>query len=513
MNRKKFNKFILPALLVAIATAVSFTFSNVSQASNSKSDNDDNTFIVGFDAEFPPYGYKDDNGEYVGFDLDLAQEVCNRRGWTLVKQPIDWDSKDMELNSGSIDCIWNGFTMNGREDDYTWSSAYVDNSQVVVVPTNSDIKELKDLAGKVVIVQADSSALAAFTGDDATDENKELCASFSELQQVSDYNSAFMSLESGSADAVVLDYGVANYQLKNRGDKFRLLEEKVSSEQYGIGFKKGNTKLRDEVQETLNEMLADGTFDKISEDWDLSDSVCLGQEGADAVMQAENDAASSGSSSSSFGYIIIELLKGLLNTLAIFFLTLIFSLPLGLLVCAMRMAKNPILHWIARVYISILRGTPLMLQLLVVFFGPYYLFGVSLSNSFRFTAVIIGFVINYAAYFAEIFRAGIEGVPSGQWEAADVLGYSKSQTFFKIIFPQMVKRTLPPVTNEVITLVKDTSLAFALAYTEMFTIAKQVAAANSNIIPLFVAGIFYYIFNFVVEFVMGKIEKKMNYFE
>lgn len=296
MNRKKFNKFILPALLVAIATAVSFTFSNVSQASNSKSDNDDNTFIVGFDAEFPPYGYKDDNGEYVGFDFDLAQEVCNRRGWTLVKQPIDWDSKDMELNSGSIDCIWNGFTMNGREDDYTWSSAYVDNSQVVVVPTNSDIKELKDLAGKVVIVQADSSALAAFTGDDATDENKELCASFSELQQVSDYNSAFMSLESGSADAVVLDYGVANYQLKNRGDKFRLLEEKVSSEQYGIGFKKGNTKLRDEVQETLNEMLADGTFDKIAEDWDLSDSVCLGQEGADAVMQAENDAASSGSS-------------------------------------------------------------------------------------------------------------------------------------------------------------------------------------------------------------------------
>ena len=169
----------------------------------------DGTFTVGFDAEFPPYGYKDESGEYVGFDLDLAQEVCNRNGWTLVKQPIDWDSKDMELNSGTISCIWNGFTMDGREDEYTWSSAYVDNSQVVVVRADSGITKLSDLAGKVVVVQADSSALAAFTGEDAEEANRALAASFQSLQQVSDYNSAFMNLESGSVDAVCMDIGVA----------------------------------------------------------------------------------------------------------------------------------------------------------------------------------------------------------------------------------------------------------------------------------------------------------------
>ncbi|MCI6020386.1 MAG: amino acid ABC transporter permease, partial [[Bacteroides] pectinophilus] len=167
----------------------------------------------------------------------------------------------------------------------------------------------------------------------------------------------------------------------------------------------------------------------------------------------------------------------------------------------------------SKIYISIMRGTPLMLQLLVVFFGPYYLFGVSLSYSYRFYAVIIGFSLNYAAYFAEIYRAGIEAVPAGQREAASVLGYTNIQTFTRIVFPQMVKRVLPPVTNEVITLVKDTSLAFALAYTEMFTLAKQVAAAQASIMPLFVAGLFYYIFNFVVAWFMEKLELKLGYYK
>ena len=199
-------------------------------------------------------------------------------------------------------------------------------------------------------------------------------------------------------------------------------------------------------------------------------------------------------------------------TLLIFVLTLLFSMPLGLLICFIRRSHCGILQWLAKIYISIMRGTPLMLQLLVVFFGPYYLFGVSLSYSYRFYAVIIGFSLNYAAYFAEIYRSGIESIPVGQYEAADVLGYSKLQTFWKIIFPQMVKRVMPPVTNEIITLVKDTSLAFALAYTEMFTLAKQVAAAEANIMPLVIAGIFYYIFNFLVAWGMEQIEKKMQYY-
>ena len=480
---------------------------------------DDNTFVVGFDAEFPPYGYKNDDGEYVGFDLDLAQEVCDRNGWILKKQPIEWNSKDMELNSGSISCIWNGFTMNGREDAYTWTTPYVDNSQVVVVRKDSGITQLSDLSGKVVAVQADSSALAALTGEDASEENLALAETFKDLQQVGDYNSAFMNLESGAVNAICMDIGVANYEIASRGDKFVMLEDRLSSEEYGIGFKLGNTELRDKVQATLLDMLADGTFEEIAEKWGLEESICLSpddqvQDGN--VAATATDSTSTGKKNTSFWdkfcSITKQLAEGLLASLVIFFLTLLFSLPLGLLVAAGRMCKIAPIRWLVKFYISIARGTPLMLQLLVVFYGPYYLFGATLTTSYRFQAVIIGFALNYAAYFAEIYRSGIQAVPQGQHEAAKILGYSKIQTFFKIVFPQMAKNILPSVTNEVITLVKDTSLAFAISYTEMFTLAKQVAAAQTTIMPLFIAGVFYYIFNFVVAFVMEKIEKRMNYY-
>ena len=488
---------------------------------NAKKEEEGRTFKVGFDAEFPPYGYKDESGEYVGFDLDLAAEVAERNGWTLVKQPIDWDSKDEELNTGMIDCIWNGFTINGREDSYTWSVPYVDNSQVVIVNTDSEITTLEDLKGHVVVVQNDSSALAAFTGEDATEENLALAEEFEELQRVGDYNSAFMNLEAGMVDAICMDIGVAKYQLDNRGDMFRMLEEQVSSEQYGIGFKLGNTQLRDEVQSTLKEMYEDGTFEKIVKKWKLEDCACLGDY-MDDIQEIKDDAEQIteemevDNEEENMAVVLLgyakQLSSGIVASLKIFFLTLLFSMPLGLVIMFIRKSRFKILQWVAKIYISIMRGTPLMLQLLVVFFGPHYVFGMSMSTDYRFYAVIIGFSINYAAYFAEIFRAGIEGVPVGQTEAAKVLGYSKTQIFGRIVFPQMIKRVMPPVTNEIITLVKDTSLAFAIAYTEMFTIAKQTAAASSSIMPIFVAGVFYYIFNFVVAFVMSKIEKKLSYF-
>lgn len=231
------------------------------------------TFTVGFDASFPPYGYRDDNGEYVGFDLDLAAEVCERNGWKLVKQPIDWNSKDFELESGTIDCIWNGFTMNGRESEYAFSEPYVDNSQVFVVAADSGIKTHADLAGKIVGVQAASSALSALESEDCA----ELKASFADLQQFPEYDTAFLNLESGSISAVAMDIGVADYQIANRGDKFVKLEEPLSTEQYAVGFKLGNEGLRDKVQATLDEMAEDGTFDKIAEEWGLSDMACLGK--------------------------------------------------------------------------------------------------------------------------------------------------------------------------------------------------------------------------------------------
>ena len=211
--------------------------------------------------------------------------------------------------------------------------------------------------------------------------------------------------------------------------------------------------------------------------------------------------------------ILMQLAGGMGTSIQIFAVTLVFSLPLGLFVALGRMSRNKILQAVIKVYISVMRGTPLMLQLLVVYFGPYYVFRQNISTEYRFYATIIGFSINYAAYFAEIYRSGIQSIPVGQREAAKVLGYSRVQTFWKIIFPQMVKRVLPPVTNEVITLVKDTSLAFVLAYAEMFTIAKQIAAAQTTIVPWFVAGLFYYIFNLIVAVGMEYLEKRLSYYQ
>lgn len=215
----------------------------------------------------------------------------------------------------------------------------------------------------------------------------------------------------------------------------------------------------------------------------------------------------------SFSVMLQQLGSGMLKSMEIFVLTLIFSLPLGLLISFGRMSKNALVRTVMKLYISIMRGTPLMLQLLVVYFGPYYLFRMRIGGSYRFAAIIVGFSLNYAAYFAEIYRSGIESMPVGQYEAAQVLGYNKVQCFFRIIFPQVVKRILPSVTNEVITLVKDTSLSFSLAYAEMFTIAKQIAAAETSFMPFIAAALFYYIFNLIVATVMELVEKRLSYYQ
>ena len=209
---------------------------------------------------------------------------------------------------------------------------------------------------------------------------------------------------------------------------------------------------------------------------------------------------------------LMKLAEGMATSCWIFGITLLFSLPLGMVIAFGRMSKKRIVQGITKIYISIMRGTPLMLQLMVVYFGPYYLFGIKISPFYRTIAVVIGFVLNYAAYFAEIYRSGIESMPVGQYEAAEILGYSKSQTFLHIILPQVIKRILPSVTNEVITLVKDTSLAFVIAVSEMFTIAKALASSQTSMVPYVAAGIFYYVFNFLVAWIMEKIEKHLSYY-
>lgn len=260
------------ALLVGCGKTADDASATTSDADAAATTTERTTFVVGFDAEYPPYGYMDDNGEYTGFDLELAQAVCDMEGWELTKTPIDWDSKDMELNSGSIDCIWNGFTMNGREDAYTWSDPYCDNSQVIVVAKDSGINTLEDLAGKTVGVQAASAALDVLSDEE---QQKALADTFGTLQQFSDYNSAFSELLAGSLDAIAIDIGVANYQIESRGEGYVILPETLNSEQYGVGFKLGNEELRDIVNADLKKLAEDGTVAELAEKYGISDLICL----------------------------------------------------------------------------------------------------------------------------------------------------------------------------------------------------------------------------------------------
>ena len=229
------------------------------------------TFTVGFDQEFPPMGFVGDDGEYTGFDLEVAKEVAERLGLEFVPQPVDWAAKDMELESGNIDCIWNGFTMTGREDDYTWSEAYMANQQVFVVTAESGIKTLADLAGKVVEVQAESSAEAALKDD------PDLTGTFGTLQTTPDYNTAFMDLQMGAVDAIAMDEVVARFQNEQRQVDFIVLDETLAAENYAVGFKKGNDTLKDQVQEQLEALAADGTLAKISEKWFDKDITTIGK--------------------------------------------------------------------------------------------------------------------------------------------------------------------------------------------------------------------------------------------
>lgn len=249
---------------------------NISKKDGKESESveDKKTFTVGFDAEYPPYGYMDsDTGEYTGFDLELAQAVCDMEGWELVKTPIEWASKDAELNNGNIDCIWNGFTINGKEDKYEWSDPYVNNQQVVVVAKDSGITKLADLKDKYVAAQSASAALQLL--QKGGDQEK-LGKTFKEIQEFPDYNTAFSELEAGTVDAVAMDVGVAKYQVNNRNNNYVILDENLNSEQYGIGFKKGNTELRDKVNADLKKLYDEGKVDELAKKYGIEDMICLG---------------------------------------------------------------------------------------------------------------------------------------------------------------------------------------------------------------------------------------------
>ena len=265
MKKLKVMAAAVCALALAACMLVGCSSNN---ASNDKKDaaatsSDKTTLIVGFDQSYPPYGFVGNDGNFTGFDLDLAAEVASRNGWDIQLEPIDWDAKDTLLNSGAITCIWNGFTMEGRENDYTFSDPYMLNAQVVVVKKGSGIESLADLAGKNVITQTDSAAYDVLAGDEAT--KADLKATFASLETIGDYNTAFMQLESGAVDAVACDLSIAQYQMSAKPDAYVQLPEDLSSEHYAVGVKKGDTELADAITKTLKEMNGDGTIEKLCE--------------------------------------------------------------------------------------------------------------------------------------------------------------------------------------------------------------------------------------------------------
>ena len=470
-------------------------------------------FVVGFDADFPPYGYKEGSA-YKGFDLDLAREVCARKKWSFVARPINWDAKDMELSSGSIDCIWNGFTIQGREADYTWSAAYIDNSQVVLVRADSPIRSLADLKGLTVAAQTGTPVEKALSGKTPSKQSvAALGQTFRKLVVSPNYNQAVQELGMGAVDAVAMDVGVAKKKMRDLPGRFRMLDEVVMTESYGIGFRKGEKALRDAVEAELCALADDGTMTALARTYGIEEAALLLTNPSRSLAHADETAgAAEGSSRLDIVQMLADLLRGLLVSVEIFFLTLLLALPFGFVLALARISRCRLLSGAIQLFVSVMRGTPLMLQILFVYFAPNILFGMSLEGYPRLLATVLAFSLNYAAYFGEIYRGGILSIDNGQREAATALGLTRAQTFMRIILPQTVKRVLPAVGNEVITLVKDTSLAFTISVLEMFTIAKQLAAANTTVLPLVAAGVFYYAFNYLVAFTLTRIEKRFAYY-
>lgn len=265
MNKKILTLLAILIIFLSISTASAGFFDfldDINTKHNNNVTNDEKTFVMGVNLGFPPFEYKTDNGSYAGFDIDLAREVCNRNNWTLVVQPIiNWDYKEAELNSGEVDCIWSAFTINNRENDYTWTKPYFNNTQVFVVKSDSDISSISDLNGKTIEIQVESSGLDALKG-----QNKTIGDSL-KVVEAHDYNTAFMDLDTGACDAVLVDFELANNRMAKSPNHFKILNESLCNEKYGVGFKQGNTQLKDQVQNTLDEMFKDGTVDRIAQNY------------------------------------------------------------------------------------------------------------------------------------------------------------------------------------------------------------------------------------------------------
>lgn len=458
----------------------------------------ENEIIVGVDVNVPPMGFMSESGEIIGVDIDLAKELFKNMNKPVKFQPIDWDAKELELETGNIDVIWNGLSRTPeRENSMSLTRPYMKNRQVVIVKNGSSINKVDELQNKNVCVQKGSTGLDAL-------KKHEISKRLGGVTELENMTSCMNEVKSGISDATIVDEVVARYYLskENLKDEFKVLDEEISSEYYVVAVKKGNDSLKKQIEEGLNFLNKSGRASEVSQKW-FSKNIFFWEQ-----PKAENISADA----QNLGQLLF-LLRGLAVTLRLFFIVILVSIPCGFMLCVIKNLKNKFLNFLINTYINLMRGTPLLLQLFFLFYGlPYIpIIGSYFTLRDRFLAASVAFILNYTAYFAEIFRGGFLSIDRGQIEAARVLGISRVQTFYRVLIPQLLKVTLPTICNEAITLVKDTSLVYALRIQDILSNAKSMVNATANVSAYVLSAAIYLLICYLLIKIFRRFEKRLSF--
>ncbi len=494
---KKFVAFILSCFFL-------FSFLIICSARGKDEKKIRKNFVIGFDVNVMPMGYLNKKGDPDGVDIELARAVFLNSPYLqkyfkdVVFQPINWDAKEMELNSGKIDCIWNGLSFTWQRDEQMeLSKSYIENSQIFVTLKNSDIKDLREAKGKTICTQKGSTGFDAIKNSNIFSEKE-----IENVVQLENMVDCLNEVLVGHSFGAVLDEVVFKYFVKEKGleGKFKILKEPLSKEDYVIAFRKGDTKLKEEVEKGLLKLIKTKKAEEISKKWF----------GENIIDLKEVEGKQKNNVKKSDFLFFSELFKGLLVSLKLFFLCILFSIPLGLLICFLRVKEIKILNILIDSYTLLMRGTPLLLQILFAFYGLPIIFKDFFIKD-RFLIGLFAFVINYAAYFVEIFRGGYKSIDKGQFDAIKVLDIPKNRAVFRIILPQMFNVCLPSLCNETITLVKDTALIFSIGVVELLTVSKNMVNNMVSIKPYLWAALLYLLVCFLIYCLFKFFEKKLKY--
>ena len=476
-------------LILIYSIYLSFYFGAICNAQ------EDKKIIIGIDINVPPMGFLDKNGEITGFDVELAKETFKIIGKEVVFQPIDWDAKELELNTGKIDAVWNGLSYSHeRAENMLLTKSYMQNRQVVIVKNNDQINDLKDLYNKTICVQKGSTGAASLKNSDVGKNAKNII----ELENMIN---CLNEIKLNKSSATVVDETVARYYLNKNSlqSEFKILNDEISTEDYVIGLKKGNTDLKDSLENALNQLVENGKAAEISERW-------FGKNVISFIDEQQKSEKNEEQYNSNF----LELFDGLSVTLKLFIICLIFSIPLGLMICLLGISRFKLIKNLIALYVWIMRSTPLLLQIFFMFYGLPLLFPGFQTNN-RFLIGTFAFILNYSAYFSEIFRGGFKSIDEGQWDAIKILKIPKTKALFKIVIPQVVKVCLPSVCNENVNLVKDTALIFSIGVIELLTTAKNLVNSQASIFPYVAVLCIYLAICSIVTFGFKYLENKLKF--